>query len=214
MTNEQMTVVSLPVDDIYPDPANPRVNESAVAVVADSIRQFGFRVPLVLDSDHVIRAGHTRYRAAILLGMEEIPCTIIDNLTDEQLAAFAVAENRTSDFSFFDTEKLGEFIDGIPEEMLAAFDIDSILTPADGDPGEEKVAGEPTKRKGLDLAPFEKYQYVMILCRTEFDYTNLLTMLRLEDVQKGYVSGALKRGSSYGRVIEYPTFMERIKGEG
>jgi len=71
-------------------------------------------------------------------------------------------------------------------------------------------AKEPEKRNGLDLAPFEKYQYVMIVCRTEHDYLNLLARLDLEDKQKAYVDGVLKRGSSTGRVIEYPAFLDRI----
>ena len=206
-----LVVKNFPIDDLVPDKNNPRVNSGAVSIVAESIRQFGFRVPLVIDSDLNIIAGHTRYRAAVMMGLLEVPCTIAADLGPEQLAAFAVAENRASDFSFFDVQKLSEFVKDIPPDFLAAFEIDTILngTGTEDDPA-AKIVTDPTKRKGLDLAPFEKYQYVTIICRTEFDYTNLLTMLALENLQKAYVTGMLKSGASYGRVIEYPDFMEKV----
>ncbi len=206
-----MNVQTVPIDLLRPDPRNPRNNSGAIAAVAESIRQFGFRVPIVVNAENEIIAGHTRYRAALTEGITEVPCVVADDLTDEQQAAFAVAENRTSDFSFFDTDKLGDFVADIPDDMLAAFNVDAILSP---EVDEEEVTGEvknPTKREGLDLAPFEKYQYVTIICRTEHDYINLLDSLDLEDKQKRYVDGNIKRGSSYGRVIEYPDFLEKVR---
>jgi hypothetical protein len=209
-----MAIKMFDLEALTPDPDNPRVNSGAIAQVAESIRLFGFRVPLVVNADGKIIAGHTRYRAAIMLGMEKVPCVLADDLTTEQQDAFAVAENRTSDFAFFDVEKLSTFVTGIPPELLAAFDIDAVLlTGASSDDPEELSVKDPEKRNGLDLAPFERYQYVMILCRTEHDYLNLLDTLGLEDKQKAYVEGVLKRGSSYGRVIEYPEFVDRISQE-
>ena len=209
-----MTIKMFDVESLIPDPDNPRVNTGAVSQVAESIRLFGFRVPLVVSADGNIIAGHTRYRAAIMLGIESVPCVMADDLTQEQQDAFAVAENRSSDFAFFDVEKLSTFVTGIPPELLAAFDIDAVLTggPDDAEPDELTVK-DPEKRNGLDLAPFERYQYVMIACRTDHDYLNLLDRLGLEDKQKAYVEGVLKRGSSYGRVIEYPEFVDRISQE-
>lgn len=207
---EPMDVQMIDVDDLRPNPDNPRANDGAVSAVAESIRQFGFRVPLIVGKDNLIIAGHTRYRAAILEGMEKVPCVVADDLSEEQQAALTVVENRTSDFSFFDIEKLGEFVEDIPEEMLAAFDVDVLLHGLDEEEQATSKSKEPEKRQGLDLAPFEKYQYVMILCRTEHDYLNLTQRLGLENLQKRYVEGVLKRGSSYGRVIEYPDFLERM----
>lgn len=198
------------VSDLRPDPDNPRVNSGAVAYVVESIRQFGFKVPIVIGTDNLIRAGHTRYRAAVQLGLHEVPCIDASDLTEDQQRAFAIAENRTSDFAFFDLPKLGEVMQDIPLDLLAGFDIDALITPQDEEDKEQGSKGTPEKRPGLDLAPFERYQYVMILCRTEFDYTNLLTRLGLENTQKRYVDGALKQGASYGRVIEYPDFLDKV----
>lgn len=204
------TTVMVPIREILPNPDNPRVNSSAVAYVVESIRQFGFKVPLVLDEERMILAGHTRYRAAIQLGLTEVPCIVASDLTPDEQAAFAIAENRTSDFAFFDLPRLAEVMVDIPADLLAGFEMDVLLNGVqDDDPEDTTSKSKPSKRPGLDLAPFEKYQYVMILCRTEFDYTNLLTRLGLENVQKRYVDGALKQGASYGRVIEYADFVDR-----
>ncbi|QNL30296.1 ParB-like nuclease domain protein [Microbacterium phage ClearAsMud] len=198
------------VADLRPDPDNPRVNSGAVAYVVESIRQFGFKVPIVVGTDNLIRAGHTRYRAAVQLGLTEVPCIDASDLTEDQQKAFAIAENRTSDFAFFDLPKLGEVVQDIPLDLLAGFDIDALIIPQDEEDKADGKSGTPEKRPGLDLAPFERYQYVMILCRTEFDYTNLLTRLGLENTQKRYVDGALKQGASYGRVIEYADFLDKV----
>ena len=77
--------------------------------VANSIKEFGFRVPIVIDSDNTIVCGHTRWKAAKLLKMETVPCVIADDLTEEQIKAFRVADNKTSeksgwDFALLDTE--------------------------------------------------------------------------------------------------------------
>lgn len=209
---EDMQVRMLELESLVPDTNNPRVNSGAISQVAESIRLFGFRVPIVVNSENKILAGHTRYRAAILLGMDKVPCILADGLTEEQQSAFAIAENRTSDFSFFDTDKLRAFSEGIDASLLASFDIDMLLSNSINDEDETvKSNAEPEKRKGLDLVPFERYQYVMILCRTDFDYVNLIERLGLEDKQRAYVEGTLKQGSSYGRVIEYPDFVERMK---
>lgn len=211
MSDKSLKVTMVSISDIHPNPDNPRHNSSAVPAVAESIRLFGFKVPLVVDSDNMILAGHTRYRAALSLGLKSIPCVVAADLTEEEQAAFSVAENRTSDFATFDLPRLAEIVEDIPEDLIAAFDIDSLLADVEN-ADDETISSEkkPEKRDGLDLAPFEKYQYVMILCRTDFDYSNLLAFLDLEDIQKAYVSGNLKRGASYGRVIEYADFQDKV----
>lgn len=207
------SVRMVPIRDLRPNPDNPRVNSAAVAATSESIRLFGFRVPIVIAQDNLILAGHTRYRAALNLGLDEVPCLDASDLSEDEQAAFSVAENRTSDFAFFDLPKLADVVSEIPSDLLAGFNID-VLIGAPGQPdddlGDPAAKSEPEKRRGLDLAPFEKYQYVTIICRTEFDYINLLDRLGLENVQKGYVEGALKQGASYGRVIEYADFTDRV----
>lgn len=209
-----MEIVMLSLDAIHPDPDNPRVNSGGVEKVAASIREFGFRVPIVLNREHKILAGHTRYAAAALLKLTELPCIVVDSLTPEQERAFNIADNRTSEFSFWDTAKLAELVTDLPAEMLDPFDVDALLYDSVGgdDDGKGGSGGgtKPEKRQGLDLAPFEKYQYVTVICRSTYDYTNLLERLGLEDVQFRYLNGLIKRGSSYGRVIEFADLMRLL----
>ena len=104
-----MNVIEKRVKDLKPYEKNPRKNDDAVQYVANSIKEFGFRVPIVIDSDNTIVCGHTRWKAAKLLKMETVPCVIAADLTEEQIKEFRVADNKTSeksgwDFALLDTE--------------------------------------------------------------------------------------------------------------
>lgn len=83
--------------DIKPYEKNPRKNDEAVKYVAESIKEFGFKVPIVVDKDMTIVAGHTRYKAAKKLGLNEVPVIVADDLTDEQIKAFRLADNKTGE---------------------------------------------------------------------------------------------------------------------
>ncbi len=87
---------------------NPRDNDAAVDAVAASIKEFGFKVPIVVDSNLVIVAGHTRVKACKKLGITEVPAIIADDLTEEQLNAFRLADNKTHEFATWDEKKLIE----------------------------------------------------------------------------------------------------------
>lgn len=98
---------------------NPRNNEKAVEAVAESIKQFGFKVPIVVDKDYVIVAGHTRLKAAKQLSLSSVPCIIADDLNEEQLKAYRLADNKTAELAEWDIEKLHEEL-----KLLNAFDMD------------------------------------------------------------------------------------------
>lgn len=212
-STELPTIEILRLDDLTPDPDNPRNNASAIEPVAASIRNYGFLVPLVVDDTGKILAGHTRYAAARMIGLQEVPCVRADHLSPELAREFSIAENRSSDFAFFDLTMLSEMASELSEQFVAEFDIDSLLGGMDLE-AEPDLSAPPTpeKREGLDLMPFEKYQYVTIICRNTYDYTNLLQRLGLENIQSRYVGKYLKRGSSIGRIMEYPAFVEKIDG--
>lgn len=122
---------------------NPRINADAVEPVAESIKQFGFKVPILLDENDVIIAGHTRLKAARKLGLKEVPCISCDDLSPEQVSAFRLIENKTSEFSAWDFEKLdqelAELTDididfelfGFEEIDLPDFDAATLMVEAD-----------------------------------------------------------------------------------
>lgn len=101
-----MNIVTLPLADIHPYAKNPRKNDEAVKNVAASIREFGFLVPLVIDQNHEIVAGHTRYKAAQSLGMTEVPCVVADELTEDQIKAFRLADNKVGEMAQWDMDLL------------------------------------------------------------------------------------------------------------
>lgn len=101
----RMNIVELPLADIHPYERNPRAIEQGVPLVLESIREFGFRNPIIVDKAHTIIAGHTRYAAAQELGMERIPC-IVSDMSEEKARAFRIADNKTSEFATWDFEKL------------------------------------------------------------------------------------------------------------
>ena len=112
-----MQVIEKLINEIKPYEKNPRKNDEAVEYVANSIKEFGFKVPIAIDKSGVIVAGHTRYKAAQKLGIEKLPCVIADDLTEEQVKAFRLADNKVGELAEWDFDLLGEELDGI-------FDID------------------------------------------------------------------------------------------
>lgn len=105
-----MNIVEKRLDEIKPYGNNPRKNEQAVQAVANSIREFGFRQPIVVDKDGVIIVGHTRYKAARELGLETVPVLVAGDLTDEQARAYRLADNKTNELAGWDFDMLTDEI--------------------------------------------------------------------------------------------------------
>ena len=100
--NTKLTIEYVPIGGIRPYQNNPRENDGAVDAVACSIQAFGFKVPIILDGNHEIVAGHTRYKAALKLGITEVPVIRADDLTPEQVRAFRLADNKTAELAEWD----------------------------------------------------------------------------------------------------------------
>lgn len=112
-----MKIEQMSVDELIPYHSNPRFNEQAVDKVAASIKEFGFKVPIVVDKDNVIVAGHTRLRASQLLNLETVPVLRADDLTEEQVQAYRLADNKTAEFAEWDTELLEQELDELTLDM-------------------------------------------------------------------------------------------------
>lgn len=119
-----MQIVEKGLGELQPYENNPRKNDAAVMYVAESISRYGFKVPIVIDRDGVIVAGHTRYLASIELGLDTVPCIIADDLTEEQIKEFRLVDNKTSEFAAWDDNLLeleladidfGDFDFGFPD---------------------------------------------------------------------------------------------------
>lgn len=106
--NSSIEIVMRKIGELKPYENNPRHNDMAVDAVAVSIQQFGFKNPVIIDKDGVIVAGHTRYKAAKKLGITDIPCISADDLSDEQIKAFRLADNKTAELAEWDEDLLGK----------------------------------------------------------------------------------------------------------
>ena len=116
-----MEIKMVKVDDLKPYANNPRFNDDAVEYVAKSIKEFGFKVPMVIDKNNEIVAGHTRYKASLELGLKEVPCIIADDLTEEQIKAFRLADNKVSEQASWNYDLLDLELDDINSLDMADF---------------------------------------------------------------------------------------------
>lgn len=112
-----MEVKMIKIDDLKPYENNPRFNDDAVEYVANSIKKFGFKVPMVIDKNNVIVAGHTRYKASMELGLKEVPCIVADDLSEKQIKAFRLADNKVSEKASWNYDLLDLELDDIDLDM-------------------------------------------------------------------------------------------------
>lgn len=108
-----MEVQTWKIGDVHPYKNNPRNNTAAVKPVANSIKEFGFQQPIVVDKDGVIIVGHTRYKAAKMLKLKEVPVVVAANLTPDQVKAYRVADNSTGEVAVWDIPLLNAEIQGL-----------------------------------------------------------------------------------------------------
>ena len=104
--SKNLNVKMVPVEDVVPYEKNPRLNDQAVDAVASSIREFGFKVPIVVDSKGVVVSGHTRLKAAKTLGLDEVPVIVADDLDDTKIKAFRLADNKVAELADWDESLL------------------------------------------------------------------------------------------------------------
>ena len=114
---KEMKIEYITLDKIKPYENNPRINDYAVKYVANSIKEFGFKVPIIIDKDNVIVAGHTRRKAAENLGLDSVPVIRADDLTEDAIKAYRIADNKASEYSTWDYEKLYLELDEINLDM-------------------------------------------------------------------------------------------------
>lgn len=103
-----MEIVDIAVKDLIPYDKNPRRNDEAAVKVAESIKQFGFKIPLVVDRNNVVVCGHTRLKAAKKLKLKTVPCILADDLSEDQIKAFRLVDNRTAEIAEWDFALLEE----------------------------------------------------------------------------------------------------------
>lgn len=202
-----MEIVNKKIEELKPYEKNPRKNDEAVEYVANSIKEFGFKVPIVIDKDGVIVAGHTRYKASKKLGLKEVPCIIADDLSEEQIKAFRLADNKVSEKAKWNKDLLMSELFDLDMDM-EQFGFDDIVEK------EEEVEGDLEFGEILG----EEHNYVVLYFDNEVDWLQAESLLGLEPVQNystridGVVSEKMK-STGIGRVIDGKKAINRIRGE-
>ena len=147
-----MNIVEINLMDLKPYEKNPRLNDEAVKYVKESIKEFGFKVPIVVDKNNVIVAGHTRWKASKELGLTKVPCVIADDLNEEQIKAFRLADNKVAEksewnFDLLD-EELGDILNLDMSDFGFELKLDEEEKKVEEDDFEVEVPEEPKAKLG------------------------------------------------------------------
>ncbi|MCR5524690.1 MAG: ParB N-terminal domain-containing protein [Lactobacillus sp.] len=147
-----MQIQSMKIDEVKPYPNNPRNNDDGVEAVANSIKEFGWQQPIVVDKDNVIIVGHTRYKAAKKLGMDKVPVVVADGLSPEQVKAYRLADNKTGELTDWDMGLLDDELADIADIDMSDFGFDLDLGDDEAkvqeDDFDEEVPEEPKSKLG------------------------------------------------------------------
>ena len=199
-----MDIVNRRLSEIHPYENNPRFNDEAVDAVAASIQEFGFKVPIVLDSEGVIVAGHTRWKAALKLQLEEVPCVVADDLSPEQIKAFRLADNKVAELAYWNEEALAKELEGIADIDMSAFGFDG----EESDLGDEME--DDTYTAAVNIPQYEvtgKKPTIAEMLDTEKADT-LIAKIQgsgVSEEEKAFLIRAAHRHNvfNYGNVAEY-----------
>ena len=135
--SKNLNVKMMPIGDVVPYEKNPRLNDQAVGAVASSIREFGFKVPIVVDGKGVVVSGHTRLKAAKSLGLAEVPVIVADDLDDTKIKAFRLADNKVAELADWDESLLIKELEELDDLNYDMGQFDFELDLDDADDAEE-----------------------------------------------------------------------------
>lgn len=206
-----MKILNIRIDQIRPYEKNPRINDEAVKYVANSIKEFGFKQPIVIDKNNVIVAGHTRYKAAMELGLESVPCIMADDLTDEQVKAYRLADNKVAEASEWDFDLLNNELEDI-------FDIDmekfGFSIDEDEDFSEEKEKAEVEFTEVFN----EENNYIILQFKNDIDWLQAQSVFDIKpkmaySTRKDGSIGKSMRRVGVGRVLDGGEALKKIVGD-
>lgn len=204
-----MQIENIDINELKPYKKNPRHNKDAVEYVRNSIQEFGFKVPLVIDKENVIVCGHTRYMAAKELGLDLVPCVIADDLTDEQITAYRLADNKVAEFSEWDNALLDEELESLLNFDMSAF---GFFDEEDEEQEDEEQEEEITPEVEFTEVLEEENNYIVLFFDNAIDWLQAETLFDLKTV-KGLSTrkdggGESSRGT--GRVLNGSKALSKI----
>lgn len=208
-----MEIVNRSIGSIMPYEKNPRKNDDAVKYVAESIKQFGFKVPIVIDSDGIIVAGHTRYKAAKKLKLQEVPCIVADDLTEEQVKAFRLADNKVAEKAEWDFDLLGDELEDILNIDMDAFGFDFEIEEepeATEDDYEVELPEEPNAKIG-DIYQLGRHR---LMCGSALSVDDVNTLLNGQHCELTFTDPPYELGTQGGGILKNANSMKQIMENG
>ena len=191
-----MQIIEKHITEVLPYENNPRNNENAVDYVMESIKQFGFKVPIIISKENVIVAGHTRYKAAKKLKLDKVPCIIADDLTEEQIKAFRLADNKVSEYATWDIDLLNEELEGILNIDMCNYGFEMMINEDE----EEEEEAEIEFTESLE----EEHNYIVLYFDNNIDWLQAKTLFDIKQVKEYSTrkDGSIKKDKKgIGRVI-------------
>ena len=203
-----MNIINMMIDDLKPYANNPRFNDDAVEYVANSIKEFGFKVPIIVDKNNEIVAGHTRYKACKELGLKEVPCIVADDLNEEQVKAFRLADNKVSEKALWNNDLLIDELQDLDINM-EDFGFEAI---------EEQIEKAPMNAEvefGEVLG--EEHNYIVLYFDNDVDWLQAESLFDIKPVKcgstrkDGKISSKMQR-MGIGRVLKGSDAINKILG--
>ena len=179
----KMNIEYWKTEDVKPYENNPRINDGAVDATANSIKEFGWKQPIVVDKEGVIIVGHTRLKAAKKLGMEKVPVLVAKDLSSEQADAYRLADNKTGEISEWNMDMLGDDLSQIEDIDMTDFGFDDVLPDIDTSSSKSEVEEddfeeEPPKKPKSKLGQLYKLGKHYLMCGDSTDPEQVKKLMR------------------------------------
>lgn len=209
-----MEIKMVPLSAITPYKNNPRRNADAVKYVRKSIEQFGFKVPMVLDAQNIIVCGHTRFLAAQEMGMEEVPCVYADDLSEEQIKAFRLADNKTAEAAEWDFDALE-----IELQDITGIDMSGFGFTIEEEQERVKEMAEEQGEVPFTEILGEENNYLVLQFKTEIDWINAQTLFDIKKVKAystrkdGKITKGMEGRHGLARVLDGAQALRKIMGD-
>lgn len=211
---DKLKIEYVDINNIKPYKKNPRKNEEAIPYVMESIKQFGFKNPVILDKDNVIVAGHTRIESAKRLGITEIPCIYADDLTDEQIKAFRLADNKVGEIAEWDIDLLDTELDNILNIDMSDFGFDLDLEDEEEKEIIEDEVPEVPEKPRAKLGDIYQLGNHRLMCGSALVEEDVEKLLDNNKCELTFTDPPYQLDTKGGGILKSANSMKQIKENG
>lgn len=215
-----MQIIDKKLTDLKPYANNPRHNAKAVPAVKESILKFGFKVPLVIDKNNVIVCGHTRFYASKEIGLDKVPCIVADDLTDEQINAFRLVDNRVSEFADWNFDKLAEELSDLQDfdfepfafdDLMAGLELDYNLNQNDKEAIEDDYNAEPPVETNIKYGDIYQLGSHRLMCGNSTKEEDVEKLLNNNICELTFTDPPYQLETQGGGIFKNSNSMKQIK---